>query len=192
MRRIALDLTGRMSPTTGRREGGILGLTTQQAQYVLNARDDLAKLDPRYFSRAQRDRRFDPMVRRAMETGEPLGRADIERITRGYRNRLLDYRGGGIARDMTFTAQAAGRHEGMAQIGERDDIERVEKRWQHSGVGKEPREDHVEMNGTVKRIDEPFEFSDALMQYPHDPAGGARHSIGCKCIAVYRAVPVRG
>jgi hypothetical protein len=24
------------------------------------------------------------------------------------------------------------------------------------------------------------------MKYPHDPAGGAAHSIGCRCVAIHR------
>jgi hypothetical protein len=43
------------------------------------------------------------------------------------------------------------------------------------------------MGGTVIQLGETFNFPDgARMKYPHDPAGGAAHSIGCRCVAIHR------
>jgi len=43
------------------------------------------------------------------------------------------------------------------------------------------------MGGTeVVGMDTPFEFPDgARLLYPHDPAGGARHNINCRCSVAY-------
>ncbi len=64
-------------------------------------------------------------------------------------------------------------------------------RWQHN-LSAEPREEHLAMDGTVLSISERFQFSDVAMAHPHDPAGGAKHSIGCRCVGVYRVELERG
>jgi hypothetical protein len=187
-RTVALDITGRLNRATGRREGGFLGLTSQQTEYAINARRQLQDLDAGYFTRALRDRRYDPMVRRAIRDGQPLSAADIERVTMRYRDRLADHRGRTIARNEAHTALAAGRNEGFAQVTEAGAT--VTVRWQWNDGGQNPREDHQAMSTAPARpYGEPFVFPDgAAMQYPHDPAGGPEHSIGCRCIAVYRVV----
>lgn len=190
-REVALDITGRMNPATGRREGGIIGLTTQQTDYVISARQQLHNLDPAYFERQLRDRRFDALVRKAIRDGKPLSRADIDRITGRYKDRLLKARGDLIARNETFTAQAAGRDEAYRQIATRPDVQTVTVRWQHSPQ-RRGRPDHIAMDGKKITLGETFELPDfTRMKHPHDPAGGAKHSANCKCIAVYR-VELRG
>ena len=69
-RRTALDLIGRIG-ANGRRSGGVVGLTSQQAQFVANAKAELASGSPNqmraYFGRARRDKRFDALVNRAIK-----------------------------------------------------------------------------------------------------------------------------
>ncbi|QBX34594.1 hypothetical protein E4191_07625 [Paracoccus liaowanqingii] len=190
-RPVALDITGRLSRATGRREGGIIGLTGDQADWVINARRDLEGLDRSYFQRALRDKRFDGTVRKAIEAGKPLAAADVDRITGRYKDRVLDYRGKLIARNEAHTAQAAGRHEAYRQMLDRPDIEAVTCRWIH-GFSREARPDHKRMDGEVRSFGEGFVMDDGtVMQYPHDPAGGVRHSASCRCTAFYRAIPRR-
>lgn len=190
-REVALDIAGRINPATGRREGGMLGLTTQQTDYVIRARQQLHDLDAGYFTRQLRDRRFDGLVRKAIRDGKPLAQADIDRITGRYKDRLLKARGDLIARNETFTAQAAGRDEAYRQIAARADVETVTVRWQHSPQER-GRPDHIAMDGKKITLGEAFEMPDFVkMKHPHDPAGGAKHSANCKCIAVYR-VELRG
>src|SRR5262249_18375730 len=66
----AIDIGGQRDPQTGRRQGGIIGLTTQQEGYVARARGELASGEAeqmrRYLGRARRDRSFDPVVRTAI------------------------------------------------------------------------------------------------------------------------------
>ena len=95
---LAREIVGRVNRATQKREGGIVGLTGQQASYVINARAELEALDASYFQRAARDRRFDRMIRKAIKDGKPLAKADIDRIVQKYTNGLLIRRGDVIAR----------------------------------------------------------------------------------------------
>jgi hypothetical protein len=181
-RTAALDIVGRGTPRTG----GFIGLTSNQAGFVENMRGDLTRLDSNYFSRTLRDRRFDPMVRRAIAEGRPLSQADISRITGRYKDRLLKYRGDVIARTESITALRAGRHEGFEQLVERTDIrpEQIERRWDATGDSR-TRPDHAAMNGqTIIGLSEPFVAPDgSQMMYPGDTSLGAseEQTIQCRC-----------
>ena len=199
---IARDLTGRV--VSGVREGGMIGLNSEQSNSVLRAREILS--DPErireYFVKDRitgrwkprfklTDRRFDSTVIKAIKSGTPLTETQIRGITEAHKSKALGYRGRVIAKDQSFTAIAAGRAEGFQQISERPDVEDVTKRWQHN-LSENPRDDHQAMDGTVVSLNEAFQFSDASMQNPHDPSGGAGHSIGCRCICFYRVVVSKG
>ena len=182
---LARQITGKLNKITGRREGGFLGLTSQQTDWAISARAELTRLDPHYFTRVQRDRRFDAMVRKAIDSGKPLSQSDIDRIAGRYRDRLLKYRGELIARHEAHSALAAGQYEGNRQLHE-SGLATVTKTWIH-GFSKEPRLDHLAMAQAPQRpIDQPFTFGIVAMQYPHDPAGGIEHSANCKCTLFYR------
>ena len=190
-RQVALDITGRMNKATGRREGGIVGLTSQQTDWIISARRELDGLDAGYFGRKLRDKRYDKLVAAAIKIGKPLPVADVDRIASRYKDRMLDYRGKLIARNEAHQAQAQGRHEAYQQMLDGPDVERIEKKWIH-GFSREPREDHRAMDGKTIRFGEDFIMSDgARMAYPHDPRGGARHNLSCRCTLFYRAVPRR-
>jgi hypothetical protein len=194
------ELTGTLNRLTGQREGGFLGLTTQQAQSIvgrpagiiggvyspakMGALQKLASGEPalmrEYLGLKLRDRRYDATVKRAIRDGAPVAPADLEKIIRAHKSKALAYRGQVIAKNEAFTAQAAGRDEAYRQMLERPDVVDVTARWQHNR-SQVPRPDHVAMNGTVISLakGEAFVFPDATMKHPHDPAGGAKHSIGC-------------
>lgn len=182
---VALDVIGRVNRETGRREGGVIGLTAQQVEYKMNARAELESLDAGYFDRRLRDKRFDRIVREAIKTGKPLTRKDIDKITGRYSDKMLAYRGRIIARNEAFQAQAAAAYEAHLQLVGVEGVKAVTKRWQHN-LSQEPREDHLAMSGMVLPVSQAFVFPDAIMQHPHDPAGGAKHSISCRCVAIYR------
>lgn len=192
--RVQRDLTGLVNRITGKREGGFLGTTAQQADSIIAGRAKLASGDPalmkEYLNLKLRDRRYDPMIRRAIAVGKPITGTDLEKIITAHKNKALRYRGDVIAKNEAFTAQAAGRDEAYRQMLDRPGVADVTMKWQHN-LSQVPRPDHVAMSGTVisLRNGETFNFPDGTrMKHPHDPAGGGKHSIGCRCIAVGRVV----
>jgi hypothetical protein len=163
-----------------------IGLTSQQACYVSNARRQLENLDGNYFTRELRDKRFDSLVRRAITDKKPLSRADIDRITQRYSERLLKHRAEVIARTESITALRAGRREGIAQSIEGGAIkgDSLKRAWNATG-DKRTRPDHRLMDGeTVEGMDTPYVLPDgSRMRYPGDSGLGASASqtVLCRC-----------
>ena len=192
-RATALELVGRVD-VTGRRSGGVIGLTEQQAGYVVAARRELASGDPdqlrHYLTRQRRDRRFDAAVQRAIAAERPVPPAQRARMTARYSDRLLQYRGETIARTEALTAFNAARDEAMRQAleqtGRRPDA--ATKVWQ-SAADARVRETHRSMNGQRVDMAAPFRSpSGAHLMFPGDTSLGAGGSevIGCRCIAQYK------
>lgn len=185
-RGVALDVAGRMDG--GTRRGGIVGLTSGQARYVANLRAELA--DPErlaaYFDRQRRDRRLDPIVRRAMREGRPVAPADVERIAGRYADRLLNLRGETVARTEALAALNAGRHEAARQMVESGKVpaEAVRMVWDAT-PSRRTRDSHIAMSGQSVPFGQPFisPLSGARMMFPGDVSLGAPpgETINCRC-----------
>lgn len=190
--RVARDLAGTINRATGSREGGIIGLDGPRARQAAKVREILsnpARIDEYFIGNSPRftstDRRFDAAVRKAMSEGRALSPDQVDKVSRAHEARLLKARGKTIAQNEAFTAQAMGRHEAYKQMSSRNDVEVVLKKWQH-GFSRKPRPDHIRMDGEVRGLDEFFVMDDLTpMSFPHDPAGGADHSVNCRCTVVY-------
>lgn len=185
----ALDIVGRVNRATGKREGGIVGLNAPQAKAWLKAGEELDALDPAYFERKLRDKRFDPMVRKAIETGKPLSKADRERVLNRYSDRLLKHRGDTIARTETIASLNAGRDEGIAQLIEAGNIteQQVVKVWDAT-MDSRTRPTHAALEGQRRRISEPFVTPEGYrLMHPGDSSMGApgEMTISCRCLARY-------
>lgn len=183
----ALDIVGRVNRATGKREGGIVGLNAPQAKAWLKAGEELDALDPAYFERKLRDKRFDPMVRKAIETGKPLSKADRERVLNRYSDRLLRHRGEVIARTETISSLNAGRDQGIRQLIESGNIteDAVRKIWDSSGHDGRTRTSHLLMEGQERRINEPFVTpSGHRLMYPGDTSlnAPASETVACRCV----------
>lgn len=187
-RQTALDIVGRVSQT-GRRKGGIVGLTDPQAKYVANAREQLLSGDPsqmrQYFSRTRRDRRYDGIVNRAIEAGKPVKTADVDRIVGRYSDRLLNLRGETIGRTESIAALNAGRDQAAQQAISEGVIsaDLMLGTWLHS-FSRNPRDTHIQMNGQKRKQGEPFQSpSGAMMMYPGDTSlgAGAEDVANCRC-----------
>lgn len=183
---VARDIVGRVNRTTGKREGGIVGLTRKQADYAVNARAELESLDPTYFQRAARDRRFDRMVRKAIKEGKPLAKADVDRIVQRYTDGLKIRRGDVIARTETHSALNAGRYEAMRQTAEGAgmDVSQMTVKWQAARDNR-TRDSHAALRGKTVAYGEPFTspLTGAKMKFPGDRSLGASASetIHCRC-----------
>ncbi len=183
---VAREIVGQMNRATGKREGGIVGLTRQQASYVINARAEIEALDASYFQRAARDRRYDRMIRKAIKDGKPLAKADVDRIVQRYTDGLKIRRGDVIARTETHSALNAGRYEAMRQTAEDAgmDVSRMNVKWQAARDGR-TRDSHAALRGKTAVYGEAFvsPLTSARMRFPGDRQFGAPASelIHCRC-----------
>lgn len=185
--RSALDMVGRVSRVTGERVGGYLGLSGPQERTQAKARQALISGDVEgmraYLQLKQRDKRFDAAIIKAIESGKPLARADVDRVVGRLNDRQLKYRADVIGLHETFGALSMARDEGIRQAIESGKVDPrfVVKKWRHSGK-EHPRVQHLAMNGKEVPYDQPFIMADGTaIDYPHAPGIPARHSIGCGC-----------
>lgn len=189
-RETALDIVGRINRKTGRREGGIVGLTTQQAGWVQNAAAELQSGDPAqmagYLERKARDRRFDPVVRRAIRDGKPVSAADVRKMVARYSDKLLKTRGDAIARTETLAALHAAQHEGLRQMVDAGNLraDQIERVWDSTGNDGRTRDSHLAMEGQATGLEGLFVTpAGHRLQYPGDTTHGAPGSetINCRC-----------
>lgn len=193
--RTALDVIGRVSRVTGRREGGVIGLTSRQVEFVERARESLSTGNVegmrRYLDMKTRDRRYDRTVANAIREGKPLPDATVASIIGRLTDRNLKLRGDTIALEETRTALFSVRDVAIRQQIEAGKFtaQEVTKHWRHSG-SENPRMQHLEMAAHYRKdgvpLDQPFIAPDGTaMMYPHAPGVPARHRIGCKCRVEY-------
>lgn len=184
-RATALDIVGRINRATGKREGGIIGLTSGQTDAVIRARSELQNLDGAYFRRKRRDARYDGIIARAIKAGKPLSQADIDRIAGRYKDRLLAYRGEVVARTEALAALQAGKMEAARQLVDSGKVlpSQVKKVWRATGDSR-TRDTHLALNGQEVGLEEAFTtVMGARMLHPHDTTLGApaEETIQCRC-----------
>ena len=191
-RQAALDLIGRISPQTGLRTGGVIGLPGNFAQYVANARAQLLSGDPaqlkQYLTRARRDRRFDGIVSRAIAAGKAVATKDVDKIAGRYSERLLKTHSEMLARTLAHESLTAGRDRAWEQLVEQGIArERVEKEWRDRNDEK-VRNSHRGMRGMKQPLGQPFQTnSGALLRFPGDSSLGAGYdeTANCRCMCIY-------
>jgi len=189
-RNVALDIIGRVDPATGRRTGGIVGLTDAQAKWVANARRELSGVpDAAYFTRERRDRRFDKIVQRAINDGKPLDAGKVDALIGKYSDNLLQLRGETIARTEMLQALAKSQDEAIRQAIDTGTVnpQHVTKKWDATG-DKRTRASHAAMDGQSVKMDEAFTTPDgAKLLIPGDSSLGAPASeiINCRCRVDY-------
>lgn len=204
---IATTIAGRVNPISGRREGGIIGLSDPQVGYVESMRARLLSGDPDEMVKVLgsfgkdgkwkpgtgmtlRDRRFDRSIMKAIRDvaagkPNPLTRDRIDEMTAKYADRLLSRRAEDIARTETAQGVEMARAEATRQALDKAGLpgEAATKAWYHQGGIEHARDQHLVMHGrTVTGIDTHFVLPDGtLMLHPHDPAGGVKHNANCRC-----------
>lgn len=187
-RSVALDLVGRVNRVTGRREGGILGLTSRQAEYVATARQDLLSGDPErlkhYLTLGRRNKSYDRAVTAAIRSGKPLPAAKVAEMTGKLSDSYLLLRGETVARTEAIGALNASAKESAEQMIDAGGLARqnVRKVWRSTSDNR-VRDSHRALNGESVGIDE--RFGNGLM-YPCEPGAAASEVINCRCMATYR------
>lgn len=193
-RTVALDVVGRIDRATGRRQGGVIGLTSQQEEYSRTAAQELASGDTaamrNYLTRARRDKRFDRSVTKAIREGAKIPADTAGKAVTGYRNRLLQLRGEMIGRTEALTSLRAAKHESYLQAVGRGSVtaRSIRRTWRDAGDLR-VRHTHVGLNGETVGLTEAFKSpSGALLLFPGDTSLGASASevIGCRCDVDYR------
>ncbi|SHG79697.1 Phage Mu protein F like protein [Kaistia soli DSM 19436] len=186
-RTVALNIAGRVNAATGKREGGILGLTSSQEQWVRSFQARLASGNPTEMRAATamtlRDKRFDRTIEKAIREEKPIPAEALAKMVAAYRNRALRYRGEAIGRTEAMTALHKGAMEAARQAIEAGQVQEgaVRKVW-HSASDSRVRDTHRILNG--KKVGFRAEFvspSGAKLQYPGDPAGGPAEVVNCRC-----------
>lgn len=182
-RTAALDLVGRIG-VSGNREGGVIGLTSSQEQWVQSYIDDLSSDNPaQALTRELRDKRFDSRVLSASEEGAPLTAEQIETMAKSYTNRALRFRAETIARTEAQTALHESQQQAMEQavdtgLFSKTDIKFV---W-HTARDARVRDSHAEMDGQIKIMGEPFVSGlGNLLEYPGDPTAPIEDVANCRC-----------
>lgn len=186
-RSMALDIVGRMDAQTGRRAGGIVGLNRPQAEAAIRARQQLQELDPAYFNRVLRDRRFDSLVRAAIESDTPLSESDINRLIGRYEDRLLKWRGDTIGRTEALAALNEASDESLRQVIDEGlaPPEAVKRIWRHS-FSKNERPGHLAMEGQERGVGEDFVNPETGVALPHPGQGPASEVINCRCFVAHK------
>lgn len=191
-RTTALSIVGRVNRATGKREGGLIGLTAQQTAFVTTARRELlsgsAEVMRNYLTRERRDRRFDAAVQKAIREGRALPVDMVDRIVGRYSERLLALRGELLARTETMFALGQSRHDAMRQAiaAGKVSADLVTKHWRSAGDNR-VRHTHRVLNGKSVGFDESFQSpSGNRLRFPGDPAASSGEITGCRCTLEYR------
>lgn len=190
-RKTALQILGTKSGQTGKRSGGVVGLTGQDATWVEAARQQLESGDPEqmkaYLKRKNREKAHDKAVSQAIATGTTLGATAVATITASYAAKLAPARAEAEAAALALTSVAAGRAETLNQTKKANPTATVTKTWRTVGDDK-VRHTHAAMNGQKRNFDVPFQSqAGSLLMQPGDQSLNAADSeiYGCRCSAVY-------
>lgn len=179
----AIDLVGRVSADTGKREGGVIGLTATQEAWARNYAQELAQGDAGALTRTLRDKRFDASVKTAIASGKPIP-ADLQaKMVQAYRNRALRYRGQTIGRTEAMTALHQSQQEAMQQAFDKGQVQQqhVRKIW-HSAEDDRVRETHRVLDGESTSFEGVFTSpSGATLRFPGDPLAPGAETINCRC-----------
>jgi hypothetical protein len=187
-RQTALNIVGRINAASGRREGGIIGLTSPQERFVANARAELTSGDPKllraFLERTRRDKRFDRTILNAIRDGKPLDAQTVNRIVGRYSDLLLQLRGETVARTESMASLHASQEEAFRQAIEtgavnRQDVRRV---WVAT-KDKRTRDSHAALDGESVGLDQAFSNG---LRYPGDPNGPPEEVISCRCTLLMR------
>lgn len=189
---IARDIVGRVG-VSGQRSGGIVGLSNQQAKWLMSLRGKLSSGNYRGVLDMSllKDKRLRGMLQKAIAENRSISSAQIAMIERNYERNALMSRGLTIARTEVQKAIEEGKYEAWKQGLEKTGVpERfVIREWRHTGRAVHDRPWHQAFHGTkVRGLQVPFVLpSGASLMHSHDTSWGAGPSeiINCMCSTKY-------
>lgn len=187
-RTAALDIVGRISRVTGKRAGGILGLTAEQEGWASRYAAELSGTpNPKALERKLRDKRFDRTVAKAIRDEQPIPAETLGKMIAAYRNRALRLRGEMIGRSEALRSLNAANYEALRQAVEGGlDPSTIRRIWRSAGDLR-VRHTHMALNGETVGLEQRFHSpSGALLLYPGDPTAPAAETIACRCIVSTR------
>ena len=160
-----------------------IGLNAQQEQWVRSYRRALESGDfSNALGRQLSSGHSDRTIRRVSQADGQLTEQQIDRAVERYRRNQLTARAEAVARTESAKAVHQGLHESFTQAIERGDIEsdQLLREWIAGPRTRYAREQHQEMDGQQRKINEPFVAPDGtLLMFPG--SGPPRHSINCRC-----------
>lgn len=193
-REIAVQLAGKVNKTTGRREGGVLGLRSDQIAFSTRVRERVGGGVPDwnwYKGLKSRDKRLDAAVRKAWEAGKPLDQAHLSKVIKAIENNLLKQRAEMVARTEALAAVRRAQFEAVQQQIDAGILkkENVTKVWSAT-MDERTRDSHKELNNVSIPFDKPFvsPSTDSHMMFPGDSSLGAKgeDTIMCRCFMYTR------
>lgn len=189
-RTVGLDLVGRLNKATGLREGGVLGLTSAQEQWIRNYAAELSDPDllPQALQRALRDKRFDKTIAAAIRNGKGLDADTIAKLVRSYRNKALKLRGETIGRTEALQSLHQAAFEAMQQAIDAGqvDADLVYGVWFDSRDFR-VRDTHQSINKKRVRWGTPWVTSRGnQLRFPGDPNAPAEEVVACRCHALWK------
>lgn len=199
-RSVALDLIGRKPKTGGPRKGGIIGMSDQHRKFADDAFEELISSSPtmkrNYLKRKTRNKRFDALVRKAIEEGRPIPKAQARAMIDDMRDRLLRVRGEAIARTELLESVNHSQDEGLRQMLDSGRLkpEQITCEWD-AASDKDTRPSHAHMDGQKRPFGEPFLSGNGhLLMYPGDRSRKAPASeiVHCRCVRRIRINHVMG
>jgi hypothetical protein len=191
-RRAALDLMGRISKATGRREGGLMGLASNQAEWLQTATGELRSGDSaqlrNYLTRELRDRRLDTYVLQSIESGKPIPEKIVQRMSGRYSDRLLNLRGETIARTELLSSLHSAQDEALNQMVDAGKVRRqdITEKWD-SATDSATRSTHRAADDQVRdKVTGVFTIGGYSMKFPGDTSlmAPAEEVINCRCRVV--------
>lgn len=188
-RSVALDLVGRINRATGKREGGIIGLTRSEQKNLERAASELASGDPvqlrNYMKRKMRNKQYDKLVKNAIKTGKPIPVNQANAMMEKMKNTALRIRGERIARTELLGGMNNAADQAMEQLIASGKVlrEAVTNIWDASEDAF-TRDSHMSMEGDRRSQGEAFQTGNGYsVRYPGDRGLGAPASeiINCRC-----------
>ena len=171
-----------------------IGLTEQQERWVRNYERQLRDLDRGALARELRDSRFDRTVRGAIDRGEPLTRAQVDKMVDHYRKRALKLRSETIARTEGLRVAHEGTDEMYRQAIESGQLQgdqliriwatALDENVRSFGTGAQT--SHRTMHGQQRLVGEPFVSGAGNLTLNPGAFGVALDDINCRCLVQTR------